>query len=73
MLSEDGRRYIGYSSDLKRRVKEHSRGKGYTRGREWKLIYYEAYEREDIARKRERQLKSHGGVRGALLKRLELI
>ena len=42
--------YIGFSTDLKRRFSEHSRGASIaTRARgSWKLIYYDAYtERED--------------------------
>src|SRR2546423_11132603 len=42
--------YIGYSTDLKRRLSEHRTGASFvTKSRgPWKLIYYEAYtERED--------------------------
>jgi putative endonuclease len=44
--------YIGYSTDLKRRLSEHKRGASFaTKSRgPWKLIYYEAYtEREDAS------------------------
>lgn len=56
--------YVGYSSDLKRRLKEHLSGYGCqtTRGDEfWKLIYYEAYLNKKDAEGRERFLKSGSG------------
>ena len=73
LVSESGERYIGFTSDLERRLQEHSRLKGYTKGREWNLVYYEAYVDKELALRRERQLKRHGGVRTALFKRLGLI
>jgi len=53
------RYYIGYSSDLKRRISEHQRGlvdstKHYL---PVKLFYYEAYANENLARTRELSLK----------------
>ena len=35
--------YVGYTSDLKKRIILHNLGKGakFTRGRKWKLIYKE--------------------------------
>lgn len=54
--------YIGYTSDLKRRVKEHGlSGKN--------LVYYEAYKSEVDARKREIQLKKYKSAWGQLKKR----
>ena len=54
--------YIGYSADLKKRVKEHNNGKNAStvRGRPWKLIYYEAFSNESPARDREAKLKQRG-------------
>jgi putative endonuclease len=63
-VTDDGF-YIGYSTDLRKRLLEHKRGASFaTRYRgPWKLIYYEAYiERED-AEGRERYLKSGAGRR----------
>jgi putative endonuclease len=53
--------YIGYTSDLKVRFKEHNEGKvKSTRGcKPWKLVYYEAYFSKKDAVKREKQLKMH--------------
>jgi predicted GIY-YIG superfamily endonuclease len=53
----DGQTYIGYTSDLERRLKEH-------KVKRPELIYYEAYKSEADARIREKRLKQRGqGVR----------
>ncbi len=55
--------YIGYSANLRKRLKEHRAGLSLAtsyRG-PWKLIYYEAYIEESDAAGRERYLKSGGG------------
>ena len=62
--SDDGL-YIGFSTDLRRRLKEHGEGKSFAtsyRG-PWRLIYYEAYLEEADALGREKYLKSGGGRR----------
>ena len=57
--------YIGFTDDLRRRIKEHKKDKsGY------KLIYYEAYLSEEDTRERERKLKKYGSALGHLKKRL---
>ncbi len=55
--------YIGYTSDLKRRVEQHKRK------RIAALIYYEAYILEKTARERERKLKYYGSAWRALKKK----
>lgn len=57
--------YIGFSTDLKRRLSEHRRGASFaTKSRgPWKLIYYEAYLNQEDALGRERYLKSGSGRR----------
>lgn len=45
--------YIGYTKDLRRRLREHG-------GKNPELIYYEAYKSEKDARERERKLKQRG-------------
>ena len=57
--------YIGFSTDLKRRLSEHTRGASFaTKSRgPWKLIYYEAYTERKDALGRERYLKSGSGRR----------
>ena len=56
--------YIGYTDDLKRRIKEHQKED------RWKLIYYEAYLYEKDARQRERKLKLYGSAWQGLKKRI---
>ena len=57
--------YIGFTSDLKRRLTEHQEGLSFSTSyrRPWRLIYYEAYLEEADALGRERYLKSGGGRR----------
>ena len=64
--------YIGFSSDLKKRLEAHNseNNSGYTSGRKWKLIYYEAYSNKRLALKREYSLKNNGRVRQMLYKRI---
>jgi putative endonuclease len=57
--------YIGFSTDLRRRLKEHQAGKAFAtsyRG-PWRLIYYEAYLENEDALGREQYLKSGSGRR----------
>ncbi|MFA7253133.1 MAG: GIY-YIG nuclease family protein [Patescibacteria group bacterium] len=62
--------YIGYSSDLKRRLSEHNKGLNFStkNGKPWKLIFYESYLEEQDARRREKYLKTSQGAR--LIKRM---
>jgi putative endonuclease len=53
--------YIGYTSNLKRRLDEHNAGKNTsTAGRQWEIIYYEAFKAESDALRRESKLKQRG-------------
>lgn len=56
--------YVGYTSNLVRRLKEHS--VEYS----CRLIYYESYSIEELARERERKLKLYGSAWRALKKRI---
>ena len=71
-IDSDRKRYIGYTSDLKRRFKEHNSDKnsGYTRNRKWSLIYYEAFLDRAVAMKRESSLKNNGRARKILYERI---
>jgi predicted GIY-YIG superfamily endonuclease len=62
-LSKPGERYIGHTSDLKRRLKEHNSGKcGHTADlKPWKLKIYVAFETLIQAQHFERYLKSGSG------------
>jgi putative endonuclease len=63
--------YIGFSDDLKRRLKEHNDGSNYsTRGNKWRLVYYEAYLTRAAAIQRERVLKGDGRTRRHLMERI---
>ncbi len=64
--------YIGYSSDLKKRIEEHLKGfVNSTKNRKpLELFYYEAYKTKDEALAREKKLKNFGSSYKGLLKRL---
>jgi putative endonuclease len=66
--------YYGSTNDLKRRLKEHNSGVVIsTKPRvPLGLVYYEAFLTEQLARLRERTVKSSRGTRLALLKRLDI-
>ena len=51
--------YVGYSSNLKKRILLHNNSKGakYTRGRIWKIIYKKNYKTKSLAMKNEFKLK----------------
>ena len=56
--------YIGYSSDLKKRIAAHISGNGgqtTSKKKDWKLVYYEAYSNQKDAIGREKFLKSGSG------------
>lgn len=58
--------YIGMTTNLNRRLKEHNRGKSYftrknKKGGKWKLIYFEGYLNKMDARGREKFLKGGSG------------
>ena len=69
---KDGGFYIGFSSDIERRRLEHLNGlvDSTKNRRPIRMIYYEAYEIEALARERERKLKEFGSAYTGLLKRL---
>lgn len=60
-----GKRYIGYTTDLKRRLSEHNAHKNVSTAKEqkWKLIYCETYVNKMDALGREKFLKSGSGWR----------
>ena len=61
----EDRIYIGFSTDLRSRIKVHK-----TEHSQWRLAYYEAYASEADARARERRLKQYGNVQQLLKKRI---
>ena len=71
---KDGRAYIGFTANLRRRFEEHNSGASIaTRNkRPWKLIYYEAYLTASLAMRREKQLKRFAKVYMMLKRRIGL-
>ena len=66
--------YIGCTNDLKKRFNEHNVGKVISTksNKPYKLIYYEAYDSNKLAREREIKLKKHSQEKEILYKRLGL-
>ena len=60
--------YIGYTNNLKNRIKLHNSGKGakFTRGRKWKLIYKEKFRSKNKAISREYYIKKNRTLRNKL-------
>ena len=57
--------YVGYTNNLNKRLLAHNKGKGakFTRGRKWKLIYYEILKNKSTALKRENEIKKNHKLR----------
>jgi putative endonuclease len=71
MLKSEGKKkvtYVGYTKDLKKRIKLHNSGKGakFTRGRKWKLIYKEKYNTKNQAISREYYIKNNRIIRNKI-------
>jgi len=60
--------YVGYTKNLKERIKLHNSGKGakFTRGRKWILIYKEKYKSKKEAISREYYIKKNRTLRNKL-------
>ena len=63
--------YVGYTNNLKKRLKLHNSGKGakFTRGNRWKLVYYKKYDSKSIAMKEEYILKKNYKLRKEIIKK----
>lgn len=74
---KDKKLYVGYTTNLRNRLKKHELGRvAATRNRRpLKLVYYESWNSREIARKREKYLKSLYGYREKcrLIKEFEAI
>ena len=57
--------YVGYTNNLKSRLKQHnsSLGAKFTRGRKWKLIYQKKYSTKKKAMSEEYKLKNNYKLR----------
>ena len=64
--------YVGYTNNIEKRLKLHNSGKGakFTKGKKWKLVYYEVYDSRIEAMKEEYSLKKNYYLRNKL-KRLK--
>ena len=62
--------YVGYTCDIKKRIKLHNLGKGakFTRGRKWKLIYKEKFNSKKEAISREYYIKKNRIFRNQIKK-----
>ena len=57
--------YVGYTSDLNKRLTLHNSSKGakFTRGKNWNLIYYKKFSSKRLAMKYEYELKKNKNLR----------
>mgnify|MGYP003331302892 CR=1 FL=1 len=57
--------YVGYTSNLEKRLKLHNNSKGakFTKGKKWKLAYYKTYDNKILAMKEEYKLKKNYKLR----------
>jgi len=51
--------YVGWTKDLNERLRKHNLGKGAksTRGRKWRILYYEIFNSKEKVMRREYYLK----------------
>ena len=57
--------YVGWTNNLKKRIKIHNAGKGakFTKGRKWKVIYCEIFNSKKKAMQREYYIKKNRKLR----------
>ena len=60
--------YVGYTSNLKKRISLHNSGKGakFTRGRKWKLVFKEKCNSKSEAISREYYIKNNRKIRNKI-------
>tara|TARA_Y100000996_G_scaffold412260_1_gene397935 strand:+ start:725 stop:1003 length:279 start_codon:yes stop_codon:yes gene_type:complete len=60
--------YVGYTNNLKKRLNLHNKSKGakFTKGRTWKLIYFNKYNSKKKALREEYKLKKNYKLRSKL-------
>ncbi len=60
--------YVGYTNNIKKRIKLHNSGKGakFTKGRKWELIYKEKFKSKKEAISREYYIKKNRSLRNKL-------
>ena len=64
--------YVGYTNNIKKRLKLHNNSKGakFTKGKKWKLAYYKSYDNKISAMKEEYKLKKNYMLRNRIKKGL---
>jgi putative endonuclease len=57
------RNYVGFSKDIENRLKQHNSGKTFSTKpyRPWRILFYEEFDTQEEALKREKWLKSGVG------------
>ena len=62
--------YVGYTSNLTKRLDDHNTGKGakFTRGKKWKIIFKKQYKTKVRAMKEEYKLKKNYLLRNKIKK-----
>ena len=62
--------YVGYTNNLKNRLNLHNTGRGakFTRGRRWRIIYFEKYATKNEAKSREYYIKKNRKFRNSIKK-----
>ena len=60
--------YVGYTNNIEQRIKLHNEGKGakFTKGRKWKLLYYEKHSSKREAILRENYIKKNRKFRNLI-------
>jgi len=60
--------YVGYTNNIKKRIRDHNSSKGakYTRGKKWIIIYKKSYINKSLAMKNEYRLKKDRNLREKL-------
>ena len=63
--------YVGYSKNIKNRLKLHNSSKGakFTKGNKWYLIYKKSYSSREEAMKEEYKLKKNYKLRSSIKKK----
>ena len=61
ILNKNNTSYVGYTNNLKERLKKHNSSKGakFTRGKKWNLIYSKEFLNKSEAMKEEYKLKKN--------------
>ena len=61
--------YVGYTNNINKRITLHNNSKGakFTKGKTWKLIYFEKYYNKSSAMKEEYKLKKNYKLRKQII------